>query len=415
MDKLQEKVYGLLRKSESYFKTDMVYLASGGFWLTIGQIISAVASFLLAIAFANLIPKETYGTYQYILSIASLLTIPTLSGIDTALKRAVAQGREGAFFPALYTKIRWGLLGGITSVALSGYYYWNGDHTLTIAFLVTAIFLPFMDALSLYGSILEGRKLFKESALTGITLGVARVAVLIAVLFSTQNVLLILFAYYIVTSTLRCILLIAVIKKLKPQGETDDSVISFGKHLSLMGIVGAVANQADKVLLWHFLGAASLATYSLALAPVARIQTAFKTLESLAFPKFASSQKERIKKTLPRKLFMLRALLIVPVLSYVVAAPYLYEWLFPQYMESVPYSQILAIVLFFLPQKITGVAITAHAHKKALYVTSTVSPIAKLVALAVLVPYYGILGVVIAFLVPYIANAFILSFYLKRL
>jgi len=62
--KLKDKIYRLLRRSEKYFKTDMVYLAHGGFWLTLGQIISSAASFLLAIAFANLLPKETYGTYK---------------------------------------------------------------------------------------------------------------------------------------------------------------------------------------------------------------------------------------------------------------------------------------------------------------------------------------------------------------
>ena len=71
--KIKEKIYNLLRWSEKYTKTDMVYLAHGGFWLSFGQIISSLSSFLLAIAFANLLPKETYGNYKYILSIASIL------------------------------------------------------------------------------------------------------------------------------------------------------------------------------------------------------------------------------------------------------------------------------------------------------------------------------------------------------
>ena len=149
MSKIKRKIYYLLRKSQKYTKTDMVYLAKGGSWLTFGQIISTIAAFLSALAFANLLPRETYGTYKYILSIVSILTASTLSGINKALFRSIARGREGPFVPALKTKIKWGLLGGLASIVLAGYYYINGNITLTISFLIAAIFLPFMDSLTL--------------------------------------------------------------------------------------------------------------------------------------------------------------------------------------------------------------------------------------------------------------------------
>ena len=65
---IKEKIYKLLRKSEKWTHTDMIYLAKGGFWLTLGQIISSVSSFALAVAFANFLPKEVYGNYKYIIS-----------------------------------------------------------------------------------------------------------------------------------------------------------------------------------------------------------------------------------------------------------------------------------------------------------------------------------------------------------
>jgi len=60
--------YKILRYSERYTQTDMVYFASGGFWLLLGQFISTISAFLLLIAFANFLPKEVFGTYQYILA-----------------------------------------------------------------------------------------------------------------------------------------------------------------------------------------------------------------------------------------------------------------------------------------------------------------------------------------------------------
>ncbi len=147
IEKTKIAVYKLLKKSEKWTKTDMIYLAKGGFWLTLGQGVSSVSSFLLAIAFANLLPKETYGTYKYIMSIVSLLAIPTLAGMNTAIIQAVARGYEGSVMPAFKTKVKWGLLGGLASLILTGYYYFQGNNTLAISFLITAVFVPFMDSL----------------------------------------------------------------------------------------------------------------------------------------------------------------------------------------------------------------------------------------------------------------------------
>ena len=92
--KIKTKIYKLLRWSEKYTKTDMVYLAKGASWLTSGQIISSFAIVLLAIAFANLIPRETYGTYKYVISVVGALSIFTLPGINTAVVQAVARHND---------------------------------------------------------------------------------------------------------------------------------------------------------------------------------------------------------------------------------------------------------------------------------------------------------------------------------
>ena len=108
MKGLLNKIYKILRYSEKYTKTDMVYLAKGEFWLVSGQIISSAATFLLAIAFANLLPKETYGIYKYVLSIFGLLAISTLRGVEAALSQAVAKNYDGDFLVILKTKMKYG-------------------------------------------------------------------------------------------------------------------------------------------------------------------------------------------------------------------------------------------------------------------------------------------------------------------
>src|SRR3989344_9404768 len=145
MQSLRNKAYRALRWSEQYTKTDMLYLAQGGGWLLSGQIIASLSSFLLVIAFANLIPKETFGTYKYILSLTSILLIPSLPGINTALNMAAARNLDATLILALKTRVRWGLLSSLASLGLSGYYFLNGNIYLVNSFFVKAHFFPILE------------------------------------------------------------------------------------------------------------------------------------------------------------------------------------------------------------------------------------------------------------------------------
>jgi len=79
---MKNRLVPFLRWSEKYTKLDMVYLTKGGFWMTLSQVSSNMLSLLLVIAFANLLPKETYGLYRYILSLAGMLNSLSLTGMN---------------------------------------------------------------------------------------------------------------------------------------------------------------------------------------------------------------------------------------------------------------------------------------------------------------------------------------------
>ena len=102
------------------------------------------------------------------------------------------------------------------------------------------------------------------------------------------------------------------------------------------------------------------------------------------------------------------------VLAYVIAAPYIFALLFPKYMESVLYSQLFALTLLFFPQKFIGTAFQAHAHTSALYTTSIVVPIARILLALLLIPTYGILGALMAELSTRAVNLTLVSILFAR-
>jgi len=404
-----------LNKGSKFFRTDLTYVASGGSWILASNIISSIASFILVIAFGNLLSPTTYGIYQYVISIAGILATPTLAGINTAMVRAIARGLEGSFKIGLKTKIRWGLLGGLASLILALYYYFNNNNTLSISFLITATFLPFMDSFGVYGSVLTGRKMFGKSTFYTFVISLIRVTTLVTLLFLTDNVLLIIFAYFATTTTLRLLFLIVVTKTYDLNDKTDPSLISYGKHLSLMTVLGNISSNLDKILLFQFLGAAELATYSFALAPISRLKSFLTPIETLAFPKFSERDPATLKKTLPRKMFLFFLIILGIVGIYIISAPFIYKILLPNYVNAVPFTMILALSLLFVPQKLLAGSLTAHSQKKALYVITTVGPIVKILTLLILLPIIGIWGAVVAFLIPLAINGILAVYYFRKM
>ncbi|MBU1246924.1 oligosaccharide flippase family protein [Patescibacteria group bacterium] len=397
---IRVKIYKLLRWSEAHTKTDMVYLAKGGFWLTLGQIISSASTFLLAIAFANLLPKETYGSYKYILSIASILAIPTLSGMNTAITQAVSRGYEGSLIPALKTKIRWGLFGALASLMLAGYYYFNNNTTLTISFLIISVFLPFMDSFSVYGSLLVGKKQFKISTKYQIISQITAITILIITLCFTQNLFFVLLAYFIPWTFLRFIFLKITLKKFRPNSQQDPQTIPYGKHLSLIGILGAVATHIDKILLFHYLGVAELAIYAFAIAPIEQIKGLFKNLPALALPKLARRSFHEIDSILYKRLFLLFFIGSCMALMYIFFAPYFFKIFFPKYLDSIFFSQIFGIsIMLTAPIALLnaiGNSKLIYTPKKMLYEVTIIPQIILIASLLTLVPIFGIIGVIIS-------------------
>ncbi len=410
---MKQKVYKFLRWLEKYTQTDMVYLAKGSFWLITGKIILFICSFGAMIAFARFLPKQDFGTYRYVLSIIGVLTIFTLPGIDLALVKAIARGKEGTFFTCFKTKIKWGIIAGVISLAISIYYFFTGNLVLAIAFLIAAIFLPIMDAFFVFNSFWQGKKRFDLQNKFLISIQILATISLILVIFFTRNIIFILLTYSVAHTFLRAFFFLMTARKLKNQ-EKEKEALPFGKHLSVMTAAGMIGEQFDKILLWQFLGPIPVAIYSFAQLPVIRIRDMLP-IASLALPKLSQKNLAEIKKGLLKKTFKLFFLSIPLAITYILLAPFLFKIFFPAYLSSIPYSQALALILVFIPFTLISSALIAQARKKELYLINFISPCLKIILLFVLLPFFGMWGAVLAILIGQFFNSILLLYLFKKL
>ncbi len=403
------------REVERFFKTDSRYLFSGGFWLSLTKVFAMGVSFLTSIAFANLLPEHTYGVYRYVLSLLPILTIPTLNGIDTALTRAVARGKESTLYPALSLKVTWGLLGGIASLAVALYYYLNGNIELTLCFLIASLFIPLMDPFGLFVAHLAGRKDFKRQTIYQILTKIVPAALLIGTVFVTSNVFVVIAVYFVAYTLLRLFFLVRLMRDVPKSGPTDNESLGLGKHLSLMGILGVISTSLDKILIFHFSGGAVLAGYYLALMPYKQLSSIFGSITTLALPKLAEKDAATIIRTLPAKVWKSYLIVVPMVVGYILVAPYAFELLYPKYVEHILLSQIFVLLLLLLPISIFHTAITAQADKKKLYASSISYAVIRIVLLLVLTPLFGIWGAVASILGTNLLSNVITIFLFYRL
>lgn len=415
MQKIRSKIYAALKFSESYLKTDMVYLAKGGAWITVGQIIVSAASFLLAAVMANFLPQATYGTYKYVLSIVGLLAIATMPELNSAIAQAVAAGHEGSFKPAVKIRMRWGTIGSAISVAISGYYFWQGDDVLKIAFLMIAVFLPLMEPLTMYFSFLQGKKLFKESSLYNAAVQLISVATMIVTIHFSKNILIILLAYFFSLTLSRLLFYEITLAKFPPNDQHDHDTMRYGRHLNLISIGEIVVDQLDKILLWHTLGAQAVAIYFFSTMPIDQFRNLLSFMKAIAFPKLTAQDPETLKKTLPIKMLKLSAIISIPVLIYILLAPYLFDIVFPQYRESVIYSQIAALSLLFYAKKFMGMSLLAKKQIRSMYTSSVSVSVFNILAFLLLIPRFGIMGAILADLATHIFNTFLLFYLFKKI
>ncbi len=407
LERLKVRSVGVLRASEKYTKTDMVYLTQGGFWLTLSQVLGILASLATSVAFANWLPEETYGIFRYVLSALPILAIPTLTGMDMAISRAVAQGKESAVYHALSLKVRWGLWGTVGALGLSAYYHFNGNVQLATLFLISAAFIPLMEPFNLFVAFLSGRKDFKKRAYLGAIPRLVPAFVLVGIVFFTTDITILILGYFISYTLSRLFALYYTLRHVPRHSERDPAVLGLGKHLSLMGILGTLSTSLDSILIFHFGGAAVLAGYYLAIVPEAQISSALANINILALPKLSTQDAAQLKKDLPHKIAKAYYLIVPIILGYVIVSPIFFSLFYPKYIAYVILSDVFMLRLLVLPLGLFSTAFTALGEKRKLYISSFTYALVRILLLLILVPLYGIWGAAIGILVATILTGFI--------
>jgi O-antigen/teichoic acid export membrane protein len=354
---LETKIIKVLRKTERYTRTDMLYVFRSGFWSLFSQGIGSLSSFVVVVLLANLLSKESFGQYRFILSIISILTLFTLPGIATAITRAIARKQNVDFPKIARIKIQFGFIGLWATLAMALFYFLNGNTELASALIVTAIFLPFIEPFAIYGAYYKGKQDFKTGAIYESISRIFQSAVIIIMALITKNILAILGAFlagqilarfFFYKKTMRDAGLQAMAEDLGK--DHDEDIIKYGKHLSGIQILSTITANIDKLLVWHFLGAEILAIYYVALTIPKNIVLLCNIIPRIALPKFSQNTWEPHERAkIVRKLFLFLGMLMIPAILYFLLVPFVMPIIFKTYAASLSVAGVLAFLIILAP------------------------------------------------------------------
>lgn len=412
---MKESFIRFLRFTEKYTKTDMLYLFKGGFWLSVFQFMTSASALTVSIIFANYVSTEVYGLYKYAISVSVFIGSFSLLGLGTAVSQMTARGEEGSFKSALKENIIWSWPLFILAICGSIYYFINNNNFLGWALFAVAIISPILNSSTIYASFLYGKKDFRTTSIFAGSVNILTSTTVVIFILITKNPLYIFLGFLISNTLFNLIATFLTFRKHRPNDEVNKKDLrKYSFHQSFYSLLGTASSQLDKILLFQLLGSKELAIYSFAIAMPEQIRGLFKNFSGLAMPNFANRTHLEIRQTIVRKMLSFVLPLIAISLVYIVAAPFIFKYIFPQYTDSLPYSQVFALFIFSALGSVPITAMQAKMQNKRLYVFSIISNILQITADIIFIKLFGIWGAIFSEGGGKIINALLATYILTR-
>lgn len=382
-------------------------------WLFFGKISLLLLSFITMSAFSRWLTPETYGAYQFVIAIATILAIWTLPGMDMALIRAIAQKKDGIYEDVFHQRLLYGLFSAFFALGICIWYFVNNNTTLGITFAIIATLLPLREASMSYWHYWTGRQSFGKQSLYQLTSASITTLCLLTAAFYTNSLPVLVTVFFGVQALLDYVFYKLTLSSLR-NNDKDSSTINYGKQLTLMRVISTIANQIDKIIIWKILGPAAVATYVFALEPINKVRNVLP-IQYLALPKLSEKPVAERKDNLFYKFMILVALCAAGILTIIVSAPLFFSVAFPNYVHAVPYLQWLSLTLFIIPFSLLNSALTAEVRTRELFIIQILVPLTKIFFLLFCIPLWGIWGAVIALLAGALVNCLSTLYYFIKM
>lgn len=392
--KVADKIYVFSKNTGDKVGLDLPYFLNNGFWVGIKQFVTVISGIALSIAFARLTTKELFGQYQLILAVLATVSIFSLPGMNTAIQKSVSQGFDGGYKKAIRVSLLFSLVGVPILLGVGIYYYINQNPLPGLTLMMSSIFFPVIYSLGKWVPLLQGKEKFDITTWYLSIQTIFNTMIMIAVLFFyADNLLVIMFAYFAILTVFNLLWYWKSLKYI--QNKKDENTISYGIFLTKLRVLAILVTHIDKLIIGIFMGMGHLAVYAIGVNTGVQVQNLFRGFLTITTPRIAKRNTLKAKNYI--LVFCVSVILSVMI---ILILPALMTLMFTdKYANSIYLSQI---VVAFLPFYVINNIYTKHftyytANKKILFYQTIAAPIIRLGLMAVLIYYFQLAGLAIAF------------------
>ncbi len=402
--------------AERTFKTDIHYFLSGSFWSSLGQVAGSLSALLLSVVVARYIPPAAYGEYKYVIAVIATLSSFSLSNINVAVLQSTARGFDGALQEGFTQNLRWSAGIFLGAIAVAAYYLYQGNLALGVGMLIGGSLAPVSASAYLYASFLGGKNDFKRQAIYGAMFGsTIPSAALVVTALLLPSTLALLAVYFIVNTAVVLYFYHRTIRTYHPDPAARDAgMLTYAKHLSLMGILSGIAGNIDQLLTFHFVGGVGLAVYNFATGVVDQAKGPLKNIDTMVQVRFTNRTDTDIRSGMRNKMFWLFVTSLIGIGTYFLIAPFVYQLLFPAYLEAVPYSQVYALALVAIAFGPADSYLSAKKKVRERYIGTIANSVIQILCMAIGAVLWGLWGIVVARVVIRILSALVLQYLYQR-
>ncbi len=340
-----------LLKLEEIVRFDAGYFLKNGSWVTVRYIFITGVGLLLSVAFSRLVPKETYGQYQFVITFVSFLSILSLPGLNIVTLRESVVGNDGTLLQAVRKSFWWSLWMSGIALGYAFYLFMTGEHELALAIGVGGLLAPLYYAPNNWYVFYEGKKDFRSSSLRIIFMQICLLILMCGGLLLGFGLSALIALYFLVPALLALYYFFevrTVILARKDVVKQKPLDMALGMMVTLQKYVSGLAENMTVLFVSFLFGFELLAVYQVTSIAVLAVAGFIGALLSLYFPHIMTGGEKLSLKNIGYSLLAgIPSSLLFLFFLYFLFLPLYGE----AYQESLWLGYALTGVVFLLPLK----------------------------------------------------------------
>ncbi|MFC1548337.1 FkbM family methyltransferase [Candidatus Omnitrophota bacterium] len=383
------------------------------------QIASIFISMLLGVVLARTLSLRGMGYYQLILSYLAIANMAALPGMNSMISKGILKDYDPIYYAVLKKSVISTVIFSVLTLALGGIIlYLFPSKPVGWIIIVVGVFLPVI-GVEKYESFLQGKRNFVLSRKIFVISAFVNLFMVGTVALAFRNIGAVIAALFVSRTAVNLVCLRLVASRVaKHPGDPafEESLIKQGWRMSFLSVFNIIVGQIDRIILGA-INPSILAIYYVGGVLPKKLKDNVKVLLAVPITSWAKLSKEeyfhKIKAHWSKFVLFGTGLAII---IWMVAPSFMILLYGEKYRESIMIARLLSLILpvIFIGTIVFNADI--YQGDSVFYRKTTVyTQIFYLGALALLVPRYGIYGVVASFVARgYVQNVFFTSIYLFR-